>query len=72
MKGTYKTTCDLNMRNGAGVSTKKIIVIPKGAKVKCRGKYSISNGRKWLYIEYSVGKRKYIGFSSSKYLSKVN
>lgn len=72
VKGTYKTTSNLNMRNGAGVSTSKITVIPKGTKVKCSGKYSVSNGRKWLYIEYSVGKMRYIGFSSSKYLSKVN
>lgn len=71
VKGTYKTTADLNMRNGAGVSTKKMTTIPKGTKVKCDGKYSVSNGRKWLYICYDVGKKRYIGFSSSKYLSKI-
>lgn len=71
VKGTYKTTADLNMRNGAGVSTKRMTTIPKGTKVKCDGKYSISNGRKWFYICYDVGKKRYIGFSSSKYLSKV-
>ena len=70
VKGIYKTTADLNMRNGAGVSTSKITVIPKGTKVKCSGKYSVSNGRKWFYVEYTVGKMRYIGFCSSKYLVK--
>lgn len=71
VKGTYKTTANLNMRNGAGVSTSKMTVIPKETKVKCSGKYTMSNGRKWLYVEYATGKRKYVGFCSSKYLSKI-
>ena len=71
VSGTYITTGKLNMRHDAGTSEKKMILLPKGAKVKCDGSYSIFGGRKWLYVTYTSGKMQYIGFCSTKYLSKV-
>jgi hypothetical protein len=54
MAGTYKTTASwLNVRNGAGVTKKSMVVIPKGTVVKHYGYYSTSLGTKWLYIQFT-------------------
>lgn len=70
LAGTYITTTDLNVRDGAGTSKKVLITIPKGTKVNNYGYYSISNGTKWLYIQFTYKNVLYTGFSSSKYLKK--
>ena len=71
LAGTYKTTTALNVRHGAGTMKQKMIVIPKGTKVENFGYYTTSVGRKWLYVQFTYKDVKYIGFCSSKYLSKV-
>ena len=71
LAGTYKTTADLHLRNGAGTSEKSLVIIPKGTQVKCYGYYSLDNtGVKWLYIQLAMNGITYVGFSSSKYLKK--
>lgn len=68
--GTYTTTANLNLRNGAGTTNKSLCVIPKGTKVKCYGYYSLSKGANWLYIQVTVKGVTYIGFCSKSYLKK--
>lgn len=70
LAGTYKTTADLNIRNGAGTSNKVLVTIPKATKVNNYGYYSTSNGSKWLYVQFTYNKVTYTGFASSTYLSK--
>ncbi len=69
--GTYKTTAALNMRNGAGTVNKVLTVLKEGTKVQNYGYYSEVGGVKWLYVQVTVGKVKYTGFCSGKYLKKV-
>lgn len=64
LSGDYKTTANLNLRSGAGTSKKVIIVIPRGATVRCYGYFTPVNGTKWLLLKY----KDYTGFASSKYL----
>ena len=71
LAGTYKTTANLNMRNGAGTSYTSMVVLPKGTSVKNYGYYSLdSSGTKWLYVQVTYNSVKYTGFCSSKYLTK--
>lgn len=70
LTGTYVTKANLHMRNDAGVTNKSLCVIPKGAKVRCYGYYSLSVGVKWLYVQATVGGIRYTGFCSKSYLTK--
>lgn len=70
LAGTYKTTADLYIRNGAGTNKKALAIIPKGTNVKCYGYYSVLNGAKWLYIQVAIDGVLYTGFSHSGYLKK--
>lgn len=70
LAGTYTTTANLHLRDGAGTNYKSLVIIPKGTKVKCYGYYSVSNGQKWLYIQATVKGVKYTGFSCKAYLTK--
>ena len=70
LNATYKTTGNLWLRHGAGTLKKKIVVIPKGTKVRCYGYYSRSGLTKWLYIQFTLKGVKYTGFASGKYLKK--
>ena len=69
--GTYNTTGNLNVRDGAGTTQKVMVTIPKGTKVSCEGKYSVYNNVKWLYITFTYKNLTWYGFASSKYLKKV-
>lgn len=69
--GTYNTTGNLNVRNGAGTDQKVMVTIPAGTKVSCEGKYSVYNNVKWLYITFTYKNLTWYGFASSKYLKKV-
>ena len=71
LKGTYKTTGSLHLRDGAGVQWKSLCIMPKGTKVKMYGWYTTVLGRKWYYVQTSVGDTDYTGFCSSKYLQRV-
>ena len=71
LAGTYKVTASsLNVRNGAGVTKKKMVSIPKGTAVKCFGYYTSVLGTKWLYIQFTYNNVQYTGFASSNYLKK--
>ena len=71
LAGTYKVTADsLNVRNGAGVTKKIMVAIPKGTAVRCYGYYTSVLGVKWLYIQFTYKNTVYTGFASSKYLKK--
>lgn len=71
VSGTYKTTCVLNMRDGAGTKKNVLVKLPKAEEVVNFGYYTKVNGRKWLLVQATVGKTKYTGFCSSKYLKRV-
>lgn len=68
--GAYKTTANLNVRNGAGTSKKILVTIPKGTEVRNYGYYTSVLGTKWLYIQFTYKGITYTGFASSKYLKK--
>lgn len=72
LAGTYtvKSNGGLYCRNDAGTNKKALCLIPNGTKVQCYGYYSVSNGVKWLYIQFTLNGVKYTGFSSSVYLKK--
>lgn len=68
LNGTYTTTANLNMRAKPGVlkADNVITVLPKGAKVRNYGYYTMVNGVKWLYVAY----KKLTGYCSEEYLNK--
>ena len=68
--GSYTTTTNLNMRNGAGSNKQLLITLPKNTNVRCYGYYSPASGTKWLYVTASLNGVEYSGFCSSKYLKK--
>lgn len=70
LAGTYKTTANLYCRNNAGTNKKALCLIPAGTEVKNYGYYSVANGVKWLYIQFTIDGIQYTGFSSSAYLKK--
>lgn len=72
LSGTYYVNAKggLYCRNDAGTNKKALCLIPNGTKVQCYGYYSVSNGVKWLYIQFTLNSVKYTGFSSSVYLKK--
>lgn len=70
LAGTYKTTANLYCRNDAGTNKKALCLIPKGTAVQNYGYYSLYNGTKWLYIQFTMDGIVYTGFSSSSYLTK--
>lgn len=61
---TYTTKSVLNMRSGAGMNKSVILQIPKGAKVKCYGYYSMNGNTTWLCVSYN-GR---VGFCGKGYL----
>ncbi len=68
--GSYKTTANRYLRNGAGSNKKALALIPKGTSVKCYGYYNVANGAKWLYIQVAIDGVLYTGFSHAGYLKK--
>ena len=61
---TMKTTGNVYMRNGAGITYGAILVIPKGKTVTVKSSKKASNGKLWYYVTYN-GKT---GYVSSAYL----
>ena len=54
LKGTYTVTASsLNVRNGAGVTKKKLVAIPEGTKVKCEGYYTKVLGVVWYSVWFN-------------------
>ena len=71
LAGTYRATAKLNVRCGAGITKKSIIVIPKGTEVRCYGYYTTVLSTKWLYVQTTCNGKQYTGFISAKYLTKI-
>lgn len=78
VKGTWKTTASLNIRNGAGTTKNKygsnktvLVNIPKGTKVECSGSYTKVGERKWLLVKFTYKDVIYNAFASDRYLKKV-
>lgn len=71
LKGTYKTTANLYMRNDAGTNMKALVVIPKDTPVQMYGYYNVANGKKWFYVQATIDGVQYTGFCSSAYLQKA-
>ena len=67
LAGNYKTTSELNLRNGAGTNKSKIMIIPKNKTVVNYGYYTSVGLTKWLLVKVDNK----TGFCSSKYLKKV-
>ena len=71
LAGTYVTTSDLHMRDGAGTNKKSLVILPKGTKVKNYGYYTkAKSGTKWLWVQVTLKGVVYTGFCSDKYLKK--
>lgn len=67
--GTYITSCDLNLRSGAGTSNSSIKVMKKGTKLHNYGYYTrLSTGKVWLYVKLEDGT---LGHCSYAYLRRV-
>lgn len=70
--GLYTVTASaLNVRNGAGTGKSIMVTIPKGTIVKNFGYYTVLDGVKWLYIQFTHEGATYNGFAHSGYLRKV-
>lgn len=74
----FKVTASwLNVRNAAGTKDKYgkdvpiLVSIPKGTKVRCYGYYTVVNGVKWLYVQFTYNNVKYTGFVSAEWLVQV-
>lgn len=69
--GTYTVTASsLNVRDAAGVGSKVLASIPKGTKVRNYGYYTVVDGVKWLYVQFTYKRVTYTGFCSGAYLKK--
>jgi hypothetical protein len=69
--GIYKVSASkLNVRQGAGITKKIVVAIPKGLEVTCYGYYTKVLGTNWLYVQFNYSDKKYTGFASAKYLIK--
>lgn len=71
IKGSYKTSTDLYLRNGAGTNKKALVLMPKGTVVQNYGYYSINNGNCWYYVNAVIEGVKYTGFCHSSYLKSI-
>ena len=71
VSGKYTVTAtSLNVRDTAGVGSKVLITIPKGTEVQNYGYYTVVDGVKWLYVQFTYKRVTYTGFCSSTYLKK--
>lgn len=70
LAGTYTTTSNLHLRNGAGIGKKSLVVMPKGTVVQNYGYYTNAGGKKWLYVQAKIKGVLYTGFCSIAYLKK--
>lgn len=69
--GSFRTTGQVNVRDGAGTVNKALVIAPRNTVVTCDGSYTETSGVVWLYVSFIYKSLKYYGFCSSKYLTKV-
>lgn len=67
LAGEYLTTANVNLRRGAGTSTKSYVVLKKNSVVKCYGYYT-KNGVNWLLVAAKADGYYYEGYVCSSYL----
>lgn len=73
LAGNYLVTATkLNVRCGAGVSKKVLIVLPKNTKVQCYGYYTKVLDTIWLFVQFTYKTQTYVGFVSAKYVAKCS
>lgn len=70
LAGTYVTTANLHIRDGAGTENKSLAVLPRGTKVKNYGFYTPNGGKRWLYVVAELKGVRYTGYCSESYLKK--
>lgn len=73
LSGTYKVVANptLYCRNGAGTNKKALCKIPKGARVKNYGFFSVDGSAKWLLIQVVLDRTLYTGYCHEAYLRKI-
>jgi surface antigen len=71
LAGEYKANINLKIRNGAGISNKVMVTVPKGTIVKNHGYYTDTKSIRWMYVEFNYKGVDYIGFASGRRLTKV-
>ena len=71
-RGTYRCKCNLNLRTGAGIDGNKVLVtMPGGTAVYCYGYFTKIGNTTWLLVEGTINGKKYTGFASKTYLTKI-
>lgn len=75
LSGTYQATAALNVRDKPGTKSggkevKILVTIPKGTKVRNYGYYTLIDGVKWLYVQFTYKGVTYTGFCSGDYLRR--
>lgn len=60
----FTTITDLNLRAGAGTGKEIVTVLPKGAKVRCYGYYTVIGSNRWILVQY----KDFTGYCSKKYV----
>lgn len=66
--GKYRVKEALNLRLGAGKLKASIAVMAQGKTVQCYGYYTLADGKKWYFVQYSS----LAGFCSCEYLERVH
>lgn len=67
--GTAKK--DVNVRGGAGLSSKVKSVVPNGTKMTIRKSATDSTGTKWSLVNYKKNGKTYKGYVPTKYIKRV-
>ena len=70
-EGSYRTTGNVYIREGAGTGRKALGVLPKGTDVSCSGCFNRVSGTEWLLVSASLKGKAAEGWVSGKYLKKV-
>lgn len=70
LSGSFVTTANLFLRNGAGTDRKSLNLMPKGATVENYGYFTTRGNVRWYYVNYSVGNTMYTGFCHGGYLRR--
>lgn len=69
---TYgKTTKNVNVRSGAGLSYKILRTIPKGTKLTIAGSSKTVSGTKWSQVKYAWKGKNYNGYIPTKYIKQI-
>lgn len=70
-KGSYITTGNVYIRNGAGTKNKALGVLSKGTTATCNGYFNRVSGTEWLLVSSTINGKSIEGWVSTKYLKKI-